>query len=402
MSLARRFFLVVMLTALTGLFFSPWSLHAKTIEELRADLESKRQELKQAEARITKFKEDIQLKKREARTLQEQIGLIEDTINEIELELNKTVKQIEEVGSEIDSVKADIAQREEEIAAQKVRLADYIRTLHTLDQQSTITIFLKYTTLSEAVNESSTIVELDRRTRETLAAIQQLRDELTTKKRELEDFKQTLNSLKTRQEKQQNTLNTERSSKARVLELTNAQEKQFQDLLHQSQAAHQAANAEISKLDTLIRAELEKQGIGKLPSVGRFSWPVEPVFGISCGFHCAGDPYAYLIGPHSGIDIPTNVGTPIKAPADGYVAKLHDADGAGYSYILMLHGDHISTVYGHVSGFAVNEGQLITRGTVIGYTGGAPGTHGSGLSSGPHLHFEVRINNVPVDPEKYI
>ncbi|MEX2054729.1 MAG: M23 family metallopeptidase, partial [Candidatus Andersenbacteria bacterium] len=64
--------------------------------------------------------------------------------------------------------------------------------------------------------------------------------------------------------------------------------------------------------------------------------------------------------------------------------------------------DNISTVYGHVSGFAVNEGQVVTRGTTIGYTGGAPGTRGAGLSSGPHLHFEVRVNNAHVNPRKYL
>lgn len=380
----------------------PLFLDAKTVEELRQELESRRQQLKKAEENINKFREEIQLKKKEARTLAEQIDLMDENINEIELTIERTVAEVETTNLEIEEVKVDIAAQEEEITAQKIHLIELIRTMHSLDQQSIVSIFLKYDTLSEAVNETSTFENLQRKGQETLAAIQQLRDELASKQRDLEDFKQTLESLQKRQEQQQATLATQRSSKARILELTNQQEAQFKDLLQQSQAAHQAAEADIKQIDAAIREELKKQGFQKLPSVGTMDWPVERIFGVSCGFHCSGYPYAYLIGPHSGVDIPTYVGTPIKAPADGYVARLHDAGGPGYSYILMLHGENVSTVYGHVSGFAVNEGQLVTRGTVIGYTGGAPGSRGAGLSSGPHLHFEVRINNSPVNPEKYL
>jgi len=102
------------------------------------------------------------------------------------------------------------------------------------------------------------------------------------------------------------------------------------------------------------------------------------------------------------MDIPVSVGTPVRAPAEGYVARVRDAKGPGYSYILLIHGDNVSTVFGHLSGFAVNEGDIVTRGSVIGYSGGAPGMNGAGLSSGPHLHFEVRENNRAVNPRRYL
>jgi murein DD-endopeptidase MepM/ murein hydrolase activator NlpD len=376
---------------------------AKTLEELRQELEQKRSGLKATEEKIKKFQETIQIKRQEARTLADQIGIIDDNITAIELNIQETAQKIEETDIEIAEVQEDIRIKEEEIGRQKQLLAEYIRSIYELDRQSAVTIFLKYQTFSEAVNESSAIEELQNRAQQTLTAIQDLHEELTKKRRELEDFKQSLTALRRRQESQQNTLDTQRQGKQRILELTNAQEAQYKGLLSEAQKAHKDAEAQISALDTAIREELEKQGLGNLPSVGVFNWPVEPIFGVSCGFHCGGYPYAYLIGPHSGIDIPTYVGTPIKAPADGYVAKLHDSGGRGYSYILLLHGDKISTVYGHVSGFGnVQEGTLITRGTVIGYTGGAAGSHGSGLSSGPHLHFEVRVNNIPINPMKYL
>lgn len=395
-----RVFLICALVAIT--LGSPLGAVAKTVEELRAEINSRRQEIKNAEARITKFKEEIQLKKKEARTLQDQIALINESIEEIELTIGRTLAEVEKTNAEIEEVGVEIAKQEEEIVALKARLAEYIRAMHTLDQQSTVAVFLKYHTFSDALTEAATYEELQNRGQETLVAVQQLRDELATKQRELEDFKQTLEALQSRQEHQQDTLATQRSSKERILTLTNAQETQYQALLRQSQQEHQSAEADIRQLDKLLREELRKQGVEKLPAIGTLDWPIEPIFGVSCPFHCSGYPYEYLIGPHAGIDIPTYVGTPIKAPADGYVARLHDAGGPGYSYILLLHGEEMSTVYGHVSGFATQEGQLVTRGTVIGYTGGAAGSRGSGLSSGPHLHFELRRNNVPINPSPYL
>lgn len=379
-----------------------WPAAAATVEELREELQQKREVLKQAESKIQKFKEDIQLKKREARTLSDQIGLIDTNINELELTLSRTEAEMDTTAAEIEAVHEEVKEREAEIHIQKERLAGYIRAMHDLDQQSTVTTFLKYTTFAEAVQETATFEEFQQRGQETLVAIQQLRDELLTRQQDLEDFRQTLEALRKRQEGEQATLAVQRGSKERILELTNAQEQQYQELLKSAQATHQASQSEISKLDSLIREELKKQGVGSLPKVGRFDWPIEPIFGVSCEFHCAGYPYAYLIGPHSAIDIPTYVGTPVKAPADGYVARLHDSGGSGYSYIMLLHGENITTVYGHVSGFATREGQLIMRGTVIGYTGGAPGMRGAGLSTGPHLHFEVRVNNQPVNPRLYL
>ena len=385
-----------------GIMSLPVPGGAKTVEELRSEIQQKREALKDTESRIKKFKEDIQIKKREARTLQDQIVLIDENIDEVELDLSRTLLELEKTELEVEEISDEIDVREAEIRKQKALLAEYIRSLHEVDRQSSITIFLKYQSFGEAVQEASVLEELQSRGQETLVSIQLLREELETKRRELEDFKDTLEALQNRQESEQDRLATQRESKNRILALTNEQESQYQELLQEAQATHRASQAEIRSLDELIREELRRQGIGELPSVGILDWPVNPVFGISCEFRCSGYPYAYLIGEHSGMDIPASVGTPVKAPADGYVARVRDSGGPGYSYLLLIHGDNVSTVFGHLSGFAVNEGQIITRGTVIGYTGGAPGMRGAGLSSGPHLHFEVRENNRAVNPRKYL
>ncbi len=403
-SIARGLGLVLALGVIvvSGFIGGANRVEADVIDDLRAELKAKKEELKKAEDRIEKFKEEIQIKKKEAKTLEQQIDLIDDNIERLRLNINQTELEIQETRSEIAVTEEEINIKEQEISHQKEKLASYIRSMYELNQQSQVAVFLAYKTFSEAINETSTWQELQARGQKVLVEIKGLRDDLENKRQDLEAYKKVLEELRQRQEKQQATLAANRNSKERILDLTRSQEEEFKKLLSETKKTHEQAEEEIKRLDSKVREELEKQGIAKLPSVGVFDWPVKTIFGVSCEFHCPDYPYAYLLGPHSGIDIPTYVGTPIKAPADGYVARTHNAGGPGYSYILLLHGDNVSTVYGHVSGFNIAEDQMVSRGMVIGYTGGVPGTNGAGLSTGPHLHFEVRKNNVPINPRLYL
>ncbi len=122
-------------------------------------------------------------------------------------------------------------------------------------------------------------------------------------------------------------------------------------------------------------------------------WPVEGQITASFGERI--DPFNGEGAFHSGVDISSAYGQPIVAPADG-VVTFTDFLG-GYGKLIMIdHGHGISTRYAHLSGFAVTPGEHVHRGDVIGYVGL------SGRSTGPHLHYEVRINDTPVNPYKYL
>jgi murein DD-endopeptidase MepM/ murein hydrolase activator NlpD len=122
-------------------------------------------------------------------------------------------------------------------------------------------------------------------------------------------------------------------------------------------------------------------------------WPVEGQVTGSFGERI--DPFNGEGAFHSGVDIGSSYGHPIVAPADGVVTMTDTMGGYGKT-IMISHGNGISTRYGHLSGFAVTAGQHVQRGEVIGYVGE------SGRSTGPHLHYEVRINDTPVNPYKYL
>jgi murein DD-endopeptidase MepM/ murein hydrolase activator NlpD len=122
-------------------------------------------------------------------------------------------------------------------------------------------------------------------------------------------------------------------------------------------------------------------------------WPVEGRVGSSFGER--EDPFNGEGKFHSGVDIEAPYGTPVRATADGEATG--ESMGAGYGkQVVLNHGHDLLTVYGHLSAIAVLPGQHVTRGQVIGYVGQ------SGHATGPHLHYEVRVHNVPVNPHKYL
>jgi murein DD-endopeptidase MepM/ murein hydrolase activator NlpD len=123
---------------------------------------------------------------------------------------------------------------------------------------------------------------------------------------------------------------------------------------------------------------------------------IAPVRGIlTDGFGGRSDPFTGEPGTHNAVDISSAVGQPVRAPADGIVVKSEWANGYG-NVIYLSHGYGYSTRYGHLSSYAVGPGQHVKRGDIIGYVGS------TGRSTGPHLHYEVRLNNNPVNPLEYI
>ena len=143
-------------------------------------------------------------------------------------------------------------------------------------------------------------------------------------------------------------------------------------------------------LDVLARYfEVETVKLAAKPTI----WPT--IGWVSSPFAYRDDPFTGKRQFHYGIDIATNFGNPVVATANGIVISLGN-DKIGGKNIVISHGNGITTHYLHLSKFLVKAGQKIKRGDVIGLVGN------TGKARGPHLHYEVRVNNKPVNPYNYI
>lgn len=132
-----------------------------------------------------------------------------------------------------------------------------------------------------------------------------------------------------------------------------------------------------------------QQGINILPSV----WPVEGR--LMSSFGQRNDPFSGEGTYHAGVDISAPSGTPVEAAADGTVIQLGGINGYG-RLVVLDHGNGYQTYYAHLSRIDVIEGQDVRRGQMIGAVGS------SGRATGPHLHYEVRVHQVPINPYRFL
>jgi len=151
-----------------------------------------------------------------------------------------------------------------------------------------------------------------------------------------------------------------------------------------------AASKQEASLQMLIEYFEDKRSLyASTPSV----WPVRGW--VTSPFGNRTSPFSGILKFHEGLDVAAQTGTPVMAPADGVVVKAGFSTGYG-NMVEISHGYGIKTVFAHNSRLNVKAGQRIRRGDVICYVGD------SGSSTGPHLHYEVRLNGLPVNPVKYM
>ena len=153
-----------------------------------------------------------------------------------------------------------------------------------------------------------------------------------------------------------------------------------------------AMEAQQTAKENEIQRILESLKYGSAPN-GRLMWPVAGR--LVSGFGNRLHPILGYVRPHTGVDLAAPNRTPIVAADGGQVLQASYSGGYGNS-VLIYHGGGFATFYGHMSGFAVSQGQMVKRGQVIGYVGA------TGLATGPHLHFEVRINGIAQNPLGYL
>lgn len=123
-------------------------------------------------------------------------------------------------------------------------------------------------------------------------------------------------------------------------------------------------------------------------------WPVKGW--ITCGFGSRIDPFTGALSFHQGVDIANDMGSPVKATADG-VVQYADFERGGYGNLITInHGNGYLSKYGHLQKFIVSPGQHIKKSQIIGFLGS------TGKSTSPHLHYEVILNGVAVNPVKYL
>jgi murein DD-endopeptidase MepM/ murein hydrolase activator NlpD len=370
--------------------------------QLNQDINEKRSQITELKRQIDVYKKNINAKQREVTSLSNQLSAINDGIAKVNLEVTAIELEVDTFNLKIANTELQIDAKEDEISRQKAIIAELIRQLHREQQQNgLLEILLLNENFSDFISEVENLEKMQDSLLSGVEDLQDIKMALTEDKDRLEDDKEELNVLADRLLTKKESLDAQKSIKYALIDQTQGQEAKFQELLDQAREEQEQMNADIVYLEQVARQKLNRQlELQELTSDG-LMWPV-PSRTITALFHDPEYPYRYIF-EHPAIDIRAAQGTPIRAAESGYVAKAKDGGQYGYSYIMLVHPDGLSTVYGHVNIISVSGDQFVSKGQVIGYSGGMPGTRGAGrFTTGPHLHFEVRLNGIPVNPVNYL
>ena len=386
------------------------------ITDLQNQIQQSKQQLDQLNQQKADYQKSITDTQQQAATLNTQLQSIDQQAQKTQLDIQITQTQIETLQLQIKDVNNKIKSREDDIATKKTQLAEFLRELNKAQNTGLWTLLLINNRFSDFFNQLNYLTDIEQNLKTSLDTVNHLKSDLKSIQSDLDAKQADLQDSKNKLQITQSDLAGQKDMKSQLLDETNNNEAKYQDLLAAAQQQQSNINNEIDQAEQALSAKLQNQTGGAYDDTKTLSWPVAPVNGISAYFHDPSYPFKSLLGQHSGVDIPTPLGTPIKAAASGTVGSVRDPKDVGqhYAYIMILHtDDHTATVYGHVSQVNVQIGQFVTRGQIIGLTGGVPGTPGVGYtqlasgkkiwwSTGAHLHFEVRKDGIPVNPLDYL
>ena len=376
-----------------------------------SSIQSEINTLKGKNSTLAKEKAGLQ---KELAGLQAEKGKAMDKKTNLERQINVLQDEIDNLDAQLEQYTALITEKENEVAEneekERQQFALFQRQCRAMEKEGRVSywsILFSAKSFQDLLDKVHTVNSIADYNDMVCDQLQQARAALKQAKAELESAKAETEETRAAREAAQNELESQKAQVQALINEIAADEKQTKAALDELNAAAAAMDKEIAKKEKELqqaiaeanRAAASGGGGGNTyqfdPGSG-FYWPLPASsVKITSFYGPRRDPITGKSANHSGTDIgsaPT--GTPIYAAHGGVV--LTSASHSSYgNYVVLSRGDGITTLYAHMSRRAVSVGQVVSQGQVIGYVGS------TGRSTGPHLHFEVRVNGARQDALKY-
>ena len=349
------------------------------------DLSDMKSELSDINADISALEKKIKEGKAEANALSGEIKKVEKKVYTAQLQLNQLREQINETKGNIQTALGELENMENSMNEQNKSLGNRLRAMYKNGDISMLSVLLGSANMSDFLTNIELAKRIYNSDEELLKEMETDYAAIVKKKQQLSDLKDTLLAEQAALQENKDALDkaeSELEAQKKMVENNNAQlEKQIDDL-----------NDEADRITAEI---LKLQSSGDY-SGGVMCWPSRASTKVTSPFGNRMHPILKKYKMHTGIDIGAKSGTDILAANSGKViASAYNAGGYGY-YVMIDHGGGIVTLYAHSSKLLVSKGDVVTRGQVIAKVGS------TGMSTGAHLHFEVRINGNYVNPLEYV
>ena len=362
----------------------------KKINELKAEKSKQTEYLSAIQAKISLIQDKLDNLESQRASLQSEIDAIKAKIEKTEAEIEETQKRIEQKKQEFKEVYEVYCQR--------------LRAMYISGNVSTLEMFLETgMDMSSMLTRAEMVKQVSSNDKQTL-------DELMVKMQEIEAERQALAEKKIELDNDKTALDE--------------QKKQLQSSIDEIAASKQELDAEAAEANALIKSidskqtgimetiETDQKKLAQIenelrnannsvqasgsytPGTGRLGYPTPSAYRKISAYY----PYYPSGGRHTGIDFPCPTGTPIRAADSGYITAAGWTNTGFGNYVMINHGNGITTLYGHNSRVVVSVGQAVNKGDIIAYSGS------TGNSTGPHCHFEVRLgpNLTRTNPLNYL
>lgn len=315
--------------------------------------------------------------------------------NSIDKQISNTETEIDIIEKQIEQTKNDIVLKEEELKKAEEEYIEYeelfltrARVMYENSEIKYLEILFGANDFSDFLSKLEMISQLMDYDRDILKKLDETKKRIAAAKEELENILVRQEESAKNLEARKSALNVALEQKQKLLDDAKKDVEKYKAIYEAAEAAEAALIRENAKALSYSANPVKYTG-------GKFTWPVP-------GSQRVTSSYGYRIHPvyktrkfHTGIDIGAGYGLNIVASADGTVTMATTNGGYG-KCIIINHGSGLTTLYGHCSTLLVSVGDKVTRGQIIAKVGS------TGVSTGPHLHYEVRVNGATTDPIAYV
>ena len=404
----------------------PQPVAARSVSEIQADQDAIQSKLDDVNGKISDLQGQIDSEEAYQAELSEQISLYQQQIALMDEQIGALEDQIEEKNAEIETLQTDIASLDEEIAAKQVEIDETYEqfkermvALYQAGETSSLAMLLSSDSFADFVTNVQLMQAVSESDQQLVEKLRAQKEEQQAQKDEKEAAEAEVQAALTQIQEDEAQLVEERSdqqSARESLEAAYAESKTAMQDLEAMKANYEANREEIEAEEAAVEAELQQlyasmasssssssSGSSGSSSSGSssnvivdtgdlsFRWPLPGYTTVTSGYG------ARWGTTHTGIDISGGgcYGSPIVAAESGTVILCQWYSTYGQC-IIVDHGGGYSTLYAHMSAYAVSTGDYVTKGQTIGYVGD------TGNVTGPHLHFEVRVNGVTQNPLNYV